>query len=227
MNKDVNTIWVVEMPKFAIGIFILLNTLAISMYTGGTYLNNSNPGYSMGFNFLSDLGRTISFSNNNNLISSLLFNVSLILAGIVFVMFFYKVQYVFQKEQSQFFIRLGTISGICGGFSLAGVGITPSDLYLNLHIIFATWIFRFFLIAAFSYSITIWKSSLIENKYAYGYFIFTFSILSYIIISEFGPSPKSNMFALSLQVISQKVILFIFLFAVYIQTLGIRKLRIQ
>ena len=35
------------------------------MYTGGTYLNNSNPGYSMEFNFLSDLGRTISFSNNN------------------------------------------------------------------------------------------------------------------------------------------------------------------
>ena len=45
MNKDVNTIWVVEMPKFTIGIFILLNTLAISMYTGGTYWNNSNPGH--------------------------------------------------------------------------------------------------------------------------------------------------------------------------------------
>ena len=43
--------------------------------------------------------------------------VALILAGIVFVMFFYKVQYVFQKVQSQFFIRLGTVSGIFGNYA--------------------------------------------------------------------------------------------------------------
>ena len=140
-------------------------------------------------------------------------------------MFFYKIKYIFQKEKLKYFVRLGTLCGICGGFSLAGVGVTPSDLYLNLHIIFATWLFRFFFIAAFSYSVIIWQSSLIENKYAFGYFVFTISIFIYIIISELGPSPQSNMFALNLQVIAQKIILFIFLFSVYIQTLGIQKLR--
>ena len=91
MNKYANTYWVVEIPKYTIGMFVMLNILSIIMYSGGTYFNNANLGYSMEFNFLSDLGRTISFSNNNNLISSLLFNVSLILAGIVFVMFFYNI----------------------------------------------------------------------------------------------------------------------------------------
>ena len=208
-----------------IGIFILFNILAILMYPGGTYSNSASHGYSMGFNFLSDLGRTISFSNNNNFISSFLFNSSLILSGIVFVMFFFKVQNIFQKETSKHIITIGSFGGICGGIALVGVGATPSDLYLNLHIIFATWLFRFFLISALSYSIIIWQSALIENKYALGYFVFTIAILIYIIISEFGPSPKSSTFALNLQVVSQKIILFIFLIAIYVQTLGIQKLR--
>jgi hypothetical protein len=46
----------------------------------------------------------------------------------------------------------------------------------------------------------------------------------YILISELGPNPKMSQFALSLQVVSQKVILIIFMFAVYIQTLGLQKL---
>ena len=225
MNKYVNSIWTVEMPKLAIGIFILFNILAILMYPGGTYSNSASRGYSMGFNFLSDLGRTISFSNNNNFTSFFLFNSSLILSGIVFVMFFFKVQNIFQKETSKHIITIGSFGGICGGIALAGVGTTPSDLYLNLHIIFATWLFRFFLISALSYSIIIWQSALIENKYALGYFVFTIAILIYIIISEFGPSPKSSTFALNLQVVSQKIILFIFLIAIYLQTLGIQKLR--
>ena len=225
MNKDVNTYWVVEIPKYTIGMFVMLNILSIIMYSGGTYFNNANLGYSMEFNFLSDLGRTVSFSNNNNIISSLLFNSSLVLAGFVFIMFFYKIQYIFQNGRLNYFIKIATIFGICGSLSLAGVGITPADVYFNLHIFCATWLFRFFFIAALMYSITIWKSSLIENKYAFGYFLFTIAIFIYIIISELGPSPQSSIFALNIQVIAQKIILCIFLFAVYVQTLGIQKLR--
>ena len=122
-------------------------------------------------------------------------------------------------------MTFGSISGILGSMALTGVGITPSDLYLNLHIMFATWLFRFFLVAALSYSIVIFKSSVIDNKYAMGYFMFTILIFLYILISEFGPSPKLSPFALNLQVISQKIILFVFLIAIYIQALGIQKLR--
>ena len=225
MNKYANTYWVVEIPKYTIGMFFMLNILSIIMYSGGTYFNNANLGYSMEFNFLSDLGRTVSFSNNNNFISSFLFNSSLVLSGFVFIMFFYKIQYIFQNRKLNYFIKIATIFGICGGRSLAGVGIAPSDVYFNLHIFCATWLFRFFFIAALMYSITIWKSSLIENKYAFGYFLFTIAIFIYIIISELGPSPQSSIFALNIQVIAQKIILCIFLFAVYAQALGIQKLR--
>ena len=71
----------------------------------------------------------------------------------------------------------------------------------------------------------IFRHSQFENKYATGYLVFTFSILLYIIISELGPDPKVSQFALTLQVVSQKMILFIFLGAIYIQTLGLKKLQ--
>ena len=98
MNKYANTYWVVEIPKYTIGMFVMLNILSIIMYSGGTYFNNANLGYSMEFNFLSDLGRTVSFSNNNNFISSFLFNSSLVLSAFVFIMFFIKYNIFFKTE---------------------------------------------------------------------------------------------------------------------------------
>ena len=65
----------------------------------------------------------------------------------------------------------------------------------------------------------------LKNKYAGGYMVFTVSILLYILISEFGPGPNVSQFALWLQVVSQKIILLIFMVAIYIQTLGLQKLQ--
>ena len=106
-----------------------------------------------------------------------------------------------------------------------GVGLTPADLYLDLHIICANWLFRFMFVASFFYTIVIFKNQTIENKYAGGYMIFSVSILLYILISEFGPGPNVSQFALWLQVVSQKIILLIFMVAIYIQTLGLQKLE--
>ena len=108
---------------------------------------------------------------------------------------------------------------------MAGVGLTPADLYLDLHIICANWLFRFFFVASLCYSMVIFRHPQFENKYAIGYLVFTFSILIYIIISELGPDPTVDLFALTLQVISQKMILLILMAAIYIQTLGLKKLQ--
>ena len=105
-----------------------------------------------------------------------------------------------------------------------GVGLTPADLYLDLHIECAHWLFRFMFIASLFYAVVIFRHSTFENKYSGGYLGFTFTILLYILISELGPDPKVSQFALVLQVVSQKIILLIFMVAIYIQTLGLQKL---
>ncbi len=122
-------------------------------------------------------------------------------------------------------IGFGSVFGILGGFSLIGVGITPADLYLELHIIFATWLFRFLFVASLFYSIVIFRHDQFENRFMGGYLVFTFSILLYILVSEWGPDPKINQFALILQVVSQKIIILVFMVSIYIQTLGLKKLQ--
>jgi hypothetical protein len=73
--------------------------------------------------------------------------------------------------------------------------------------------------------VVIFRHSKLENKYAMGYLVFTFSILLYIIISELGPNPKVDQFALTVQVVSQKLILLILIAAIYIQTIGLKELN--
>jgi hypothetical membrane protein len=151
--------------------------------------------------------------------------MALILSGVVFANFYLHVRKVFTANNQRTLALIGSFFGVLGGFSLAGVGLTPADLYLDLHMICATWLFRFFFVASLCYSIVIYRHSKFENKYAIGYLVFTFSILLYILISELGPSPKEVPWALTLQVVSQKLILIILLAAIYIQTIGLKKLQ--
>ena len=204
---------------------IVFNIIAMFIYPGSTYLDNLSPGYSFTRNFLSDLGRTMSFSNEINFFSAQFFNMSLILAGVVFTFFYLHVRTVFYADNQQIVALAGSVFGILGGLSLIGVGLAPADLYLEIHIICATWLFRFFFVASLCYSIVILRHVKFENKYAGGYLIFTVSILLYIAVSEFGPSPKVNEFALTFQVMSQKIILFIFLCTTYFQASCIQNLR--
>ena len=217
-------IWLIYMPQKILWLFIALNTIAMLLYPGSTFLDYSTVGYSFTHNFLSDLGRTHTFSDDNNFFSSQLFNISLILAGTIFALFYINLQKVFNAIKEKKLSLIGSIFGVLGGLCLIGVGMTPADLYLDLHVFCANWLFRFMFVASFFYTVVIFRHPAFENKYAGGYLIFTFSILLYILISELGPDPKLNSLALTFQVISQKMILIIFIVAVYIQTMGLKKL---
>jgi len=204
---------------------VVLNIASMLLYPGSTYRDHLTMGYSFTENFLSDLGRTLTFSGDINFLSSQLFNMSLVLAGGVFALFYLHVRKVFNSDKQNILAFIGSFFGILGGISLAGVGITPADLYLNLHIICANWLFRFMFLASLFYTIAIFRHLAFENKYAGGYLVFSMTILIYILISELGPGPKVSHFALVLQVVSQKIILLVLMMAIYIQTLGLKKYK--
>ena len=145
-------------------------------YSGGTLFNNGNTGYSFTRNFLSDLGRYASFSMEHNFFSCQFFNMSLILAGGLFIMFYINVRNIFAGYKYTYVLFFGTVFGILGGISLIGVGLTPSDLYLSLHDFFAKWLFRCFFISSICYSLVIYYSDIFDTKYALSYILFAFSI---------------------------------------------------
>ena len=220
-----NDFWLVQAPRAAAAVFIIFNLVAMQLSPGGTVHNPHSENYHLTQNFFSDLGRTMTFSGEVNFLSSQFFNMSLILAGSVFALFYLQVRKVFTSDKQKILAFIGSLFGILGGISLAGVGLTPADLYLDLHIICANWLFRFMCIASLFYTVVIFSYSELKNKYAGGYMVFTVSILLYILISELGPDPKISYFALVLQVVSQKIILLILMAAIYIQTLGLQKLQ--
>ena len=223
INK--HNIYLVELPGVCLIIFFVLQIISMFCYPGGTLFNFDAEGYSFTRNFLSDLGRSTSFSEENNFLSSQLFNTSLIIAGGIFIMFYYNIIYIFVECKYMIIAITGSFFGILGGAMLIMVGLTPSDLYLSLHVLAAKWLFRSFFISSICYATVIYLSNLFDNKDAIGYVLFSLSIFLYIIILELGPSPKESELALTIQVISQKIILIIMFMAFYMQTRGLKKLR--
>ena len=220
MNKK---LWLIQAPQIAIFGFIFFNIVAMLTYPGGILHDTSTLGYSFFNNFLSDLGRFISWNGSPNFYSQLFFNSAMIMAGFIFSVYFFNLRYIFNLDSGLLFwiSMTGTIAGVFGGISMAGVGLTPSDLYFDAHLDFAHWLFRFFFIASLCYTIIILKTDLIENKYVSGFFLFAILILSYILFSELGPNARESITTLRMQVVAQKSILLCFILAVYIQTKGL------
>ena len=129
-------------------------------------------------------------SGEINFFSAQLFNMSLILTGSVFAFFYIHVIKIFSGDNQGIFAFIGSLSGVLGGLCLVGVGLTPADLYLDIHIIFATWLFHFFFVASLCYTIVIFRHAQFENKFAGGYLVFTISIFfldamqSFWVVSE-------------------------------------------
>ena len=72
----------------------------------------------------------------------------------------YNLIYIFVEYNYLILAILGSFFGIIGGAMLIMVGLTPSDLYLSLHVFAAKWLFRSFFISSICYAIIIYLSNL-------------------------------------------------------------------
>ncbi|SVA04670.1 uncharacterized protein METZ01_LOCUS57524 [marine metagenome] len=155
-------------------------------YNGGNAIDHDSQGYSFATNYLSDLGRDIGYSGKNNQVSFYSFNLSLIIIGISFLIYFLFLPSLHNTSPVSFLLsRVGGIFGCFASICFAGVGFTPSDLYFDLHVFFANWVFRSMSLAVFFYSLTF---LFINKDNFYLSLIFFFSgliVLSHIIIADF------------------------------------------
>ncbi len=214
--------YIIKLPRYSMIIFIVLNIIAMFMYAGGNMNDYNQDGYSFVKNFFSDLGRRYSLAGESNLISCILFNLSLSIVGLTFITLFYKAKSIFLEYKLLIF--LATFFGVYSGVSYIGVALTPADLYLEAHIFFAHWAFRSLFAASILYSILIFKTDGFKNKYAYAFIVFGFMVLFYVLYSEvFLDDPRLNPNVLVKHVVAQKMVAFWILFAVYIYSVGAGK----
>ena len=223
MYNKINILVLTKFPLIALSLFTSFIVIGIIKYPGSTYLDNTTIGYYFFKNFLSDLGRTVTFNGVTNFYSSFFFNNALCIAGLLFSVFYYFLPKFFQQENFFKISIIGSTFGILSCLCFIGTGLTPADLNLDAHIFFSNYLFYLSFPATLIYSYVIIRSHKINTLYGIGYFAFAISLVSYIFILEFGPAPKESHFGLVFQATSQKIITICFVLATWMLSKGIKK----
>ncbi len=123
--------------------FIIIPIIAMFFYGGGTPWDHSVEGYTFWKNFLSDLGRTVSYSGVENTISSPLFNFCLGMYGVTLVLFYSASFRLF----STLLGYLITIAGIISGTGMFIIALSPDNIFPDLHMQ-GVWMWALALLAA-------------------------------------------------------------------------------
>ncbi len=176
-----------QFPLIAIGVFVLLLALAIQIYPGGTVERTDTTEYIFTENFISDLGRTVTHSGIANLFSFIIFLIAFSILTFAFFAYFYG-NYIFFKNKytpSGNMFKLGTFFGMCTSLCLLGVALTPANINLKDHIIFAEFLFRFLFGSTVLLALSFYKMDSSTKRLSIGYLLIAIATGMYILLSDF------------------------------------------
>lgn len=191
--------------RWAIVIALMLTAASVLSYPGGTVHDESTRTYSFTHNFLSDLGSTVAFNGQRNVVGAVLFSVSvlimvLVLAGSIVV----TVRSLSATPRARSFARLAAVAGVlvCAGF--LGVALTPADRAWRLHMAFSMLAFRSFPVATALLAIATARDARFRPRATVGWITLTIVLAGLIAMSHLGPSADTEH-GLVTQVITQKI----------------------
>ena len=221
-----NRLFLVDLPRAMVILFIFLQVVGMLCYPGGTIHDTTTVGYSFSENFFSGMGAYSARNGTPNYLSMIIFSYSLTLAGLTYFIYYLKLPHILGNNRFNYIIAsIGSIFAFGGSICLIGTGLTPTDLVFDIHVFFANNIFHCFLISALSYSVVIIRNPFINKIYAAGYGFFCIAILVYVLILHFGPPVSIGQKGLIFQVVSQKVIVIVFLITILHQSYGLKSLE--
>ena len=117
----------------AIALFGVLVILAMAVYHGGSHLDPRAGPYTLGANYLSDLGRAVTYTGRSNALPRTLFAVATILVGGALA---WSAPAWRAWDRSGRAVRAADATVLCAvlsGVSFAAVGVVPQDRMLGLH----------------------------------------------------------------------------------------------
>ena len=214
--------WTVKVIRYVTIFFVIAFIIASYFYPGGNIHDPAQLGYSFTHNFLSDLGGLESHSGEDNIISSVFFNLSMLLFFFIGISFLF-VPILFKENKSTFILAIiGSLFFFIGSMFFAGVGLTPYDVFFDLHVFFALNSFRLMIPASLIYLIVFLRSSL-SGKYITVITSFLFLVTAYVIYLNFGENPLSNKEAMIVSATIQKFIAFMSVMTVFSLSFGFSK----
>ena len=219
--------WAFLWIAFACVQFVVLTFLAMFFYPGGTTIGLTKSGYSFVHNFFSELGLTESLDGQSNIISAILFAVSMTLAGSGLGVFFLAFPQSFTRSSiTQFLSWSRAILGALSGLFFVGVALTSADLFLEVHYICMLFAFIFFLLAVISFILSIIIEKRYPNRLALAFVGFAVLLIGYLVLVTQGPPADLPMGRMT-QAVGQKIIGYASVISIFIQTQCVRKLQKQ
>lgn len=204
--------------------YVVLTIVAMLIYPGSTHRNNETVGYVFSENFLSDLGRTKVFDGTSNLIGAGMYFWVLLSVGASSILLFTILRYLFrEKRWVKYLSYLMVAAGVFAGVGLVGIGCAPADLIRDIHIFFVYWSFVFLLASLLLLMICIYGTPRFPNKYAHLLLFSNLVLAVYVWLLFYGPNPYTTDEGLMIQVVGQKIIVYLLIISLTIQAYGAKK----
>ncbi|MFX1305074.1 MAG: hypothetical protein ACFE9X_17090 [Promethearchaeota archaeon] len=170
---------------------LIFTTLAMFFYPGGTFNDPNTKGYLFWSNLFSDLGRLTAHSGESNLVSSLMYNISLFLMGGLLIFYFIGMLLSFNEvKQGKMYIYIGSVIGIPVSLSFIGASLTPADLFYGIHVSFGIFVFTFTLPLIILYTFGIYINKDYPNIYAFIYIALGIILFIFLLIMSLGFTEK-------------------------------------
>jgi len=178
-------------------LFLILVSLAMIFYAGGTRDNPAFLGYSFWGNTISDSGRTIAWSGVLNITSMLFLSSALIVFAIFFIPFYLILSKLFSEGKiEKYASKIGAILGIIFSLSYIGIAFTPADVLYMPHMIFVLIGYICAFVMSVCYTIAFFKNKEFSNSYAIIFALFTIFYFVTQIIAIVGLSSDRNLMVL-------------------------------
>ncbi len=203
--------------------FLLLTSIAMYLYPGGTLHAPHLESYSFLYNYFSDLGRTRTFDGQSNLYCHLLFKLALSVAGFCILLFFTFLPMLFYRQRGFVLSLLAAVLGIYAGWCYIKIGWIPWDLNYRGHVGYVKNGFLAFLGMSIFYTIAIFSSRHYPKRYAYVFLLFCLILGVQVVIMLFGPRAYRSNDALFLQAVAQKIVVYAEIFCLLWQAYGARE----
>lgn len=200
--------------------FVVLTTVAMLLYPGGSRADPTSRGYSFFNNFFSELGLTVTSAGTPKRASLILWVIALTVAGLGMVVFFVAAPQFFWRSRALRVLGvIGSLFGVLSGLSYIGVALTPANLIPLWHGRFTLWSFQLFLVAAVLYSLATILRPEYPRGYALAYVAFSLLLAAYVWLMLNGPG-LDTAHGVTIQATGQKIISYAAIVCMFIQSRG-------
>jgi len=203
MNKTSGNL--VILITFLLLQYVIVTVFLMLNYDGGNLLHPHANHFILDRNYLSDLGRSITFNGQKNNLY-FLYTLTLGLVGIATILF----TAVLSKSILLKHRFLPVFFGWIAGIGYIGIALTPVNQNLQAHIIFGKLAFLGFFVASILISV------LMNRKKYSGIFklisVLNFLLFFYLLLMFFGPHSSDGIQALQIKTIAQKSMVYLQIF---------------